>query len=52
VVRGENVVLLGEMNLEKERDTPRQQVSVEEIPEEQRVEQQSKLEAEKLKGQP
>ena len=49
VVRGENVVLLGE--IEKESDTPLQQVSIEEILEEQRVEQQTKLEAEKLKVQ-
>lgn len=51
VVRGENVVLLGEIDLEKESDTPLQQVSIEEILEEQRVEQQAKLEAEKLKVQ-
>uniref|UniRef100_A0A8D1MD59 U6 snRNA-associated Sm-like protein LSm1 n=1 Tax=Sus scrofa TaxID=9823 RepID=A0A8D1MD59_PIG len=49
VVRGENVVLLGEIDLEKESDTPLQQVSIEEILEEQRVEQQARLEAEKLK---
>ncbi|XP_014440556.2 U6 snRNA-associated Sm-like protein LSm1, partial [Tupaia chinensis] len=49
VVRGENVVLLGEIDLEKESDTPLQQVSIEEILEEQRVEQQTRLEAEKLK---
>uniref|UniRef100_A0A8C5L9F4 U6 snRNA-associated Sm-like protein LSm1 n=1 Tax=Jaculus jaculus TaxID=51337 RepID=A0A8C5L9F4_JACJA len=49
VVRGENVVLLGEIDLEKESDTPLQQVSIEEILEEQRAEQQTKLEAEKLK---
>uniref|UniRef100_A0A9L0R3M9 Steroidogenic acute regulatory protein n=1 Tax=Equus caballus TaxID=9796 RepID=A0A9L0R3M9_HORSE len=51
VVRGENVVLLGEIDLEKESDTPLQQVSIEEILEEQRVEQQTRLEAEKLKVQ-
>ncbi|XP_059765276.1 U6 snRNA-associated Sm-like protein LSm1 isoform X2 [Balaenoptera ricei] len=85
VVRGENVVLLGEIagrgkngcrrslsvnfprmgstslgslapsqggeDLEKESDTPLQQVSIEEILEEQRAEQQTKLEAEKLKVQ-
>ncbi|XP_072491283.1 U6 snRNA-associated Sm-like protein LSm1 isoform X2 [Notamacropus eugenii] len=51
VVRGENVVLLGEIDLEKESDTPLQQVSIEEILEEQRVEQQTKQEAEKLKVQ-
>ncbi|XP_057898454.1 U6 snRNA-associated Sm-like protein LSm1 isoform X1 [Melospiza georgiana] len=51
VVRGENVVLLGEIDLEKESDTPLQQVSIEEILEEQRVEQQAKQESEKLKVQ-
>ncbi|NXR13385.1 LSM1 protein, partial [Semnornis frantzii] len=51
VVRGENVVLLGEIDLEKESDTPLQQVSIEEILEEQRVEQQAKQESEKLKMQ-
>ncbi|XP_059765275.1 U6 snRNA-associated Sm-like protein LSm1 isoform X1 [Balaenoptera ricei] len=38
-------------DLEKESDTPLQQVSIEEILEEQRAEQQTKLEAEKLKVQ-
>lgn len=38
-------------DLEKESDTPLQQVSIEEILEEQRVEQQTRLEAEKLKVQ-
>ncbi|XP_051008935.1 U6 snRNA-associated Sm-like protein LSm1 [Acomys russatus] len=51
VVRGENVVLLGEIDLEKESDTPLQQVSIEETLEEQRVQQQSRLEAEKLQVQ-
>nr|XP_020641825.1 U6 snRNA-associated Sm-like protein LSm1 [Pogona vitticeps] len=51
VVRGENVVLLGEIDLEKESDTPLQQVSIEEILEVQRVEQQAKQESEKLKVQ-
>ncbi|GAB1301762.1 U6 snRNA-associated Sm-like protein LSm1 [Apodemus speciosus] len=54
VVRGENVVLLGEIgfsDLEKESDTPLQQVSIEEILEEQRAQQQTRLEAEKLKVQ-
>nr|XP_003226772.2 PREDICTED: U6 snRNA-associated Sm-like protein LSm1 [Anolis carolinensis] len=51
VVRGENVVLLGEIDLEKESDTPLQQVSIEEILEIQRVEQQTKQESEKLKAQ-
>uniref|UniRef100_A0A8C3Y5U0 U6 snRNA-associated Sm-like protein LSm1 n=1 Tax=Catharus ustulatus TaxID=91951 RepID=A0A8C3Y5U0_CATUS len=50
VVRGENVVLLGEI-VSKESDTPLQQVSIEEILEEQRVEQQAKQESEKLKVQ-
>ncbi|KAG8559690.1 hypothetical protein GDO81_017415 [Engystomops pustulosus] len=51
VVRGENVVLLGEIDLEKESDTKLLQVSIEEILEEQRVEQQSKQEAERVKVQ-
>lgn len=51
VVRGENVVLLGEIDLEKESDTLLQQVSIEEILEEQRVELQAKQESEKLKVQ-
>ncbi|XP_010019149.1 PREDICTED: U6 snRNA-associated Sm-like protein LSm1 [Nestor notabilis] len=51
VVRGENVVLLGEIVSEKEGEPPRQQVSIEEILEEQRVEQQAKQESEKLKVQ-
>ncbi|XP_056656612.1 U6 snRNA-associated Sm-like protein LSm1 [Monodelphis domestica] len=51
VVHGENVVLLGEIDLEKESDSPLQQVSIEEILEEQRVEQQTKQEAEKLNVQ-
>ncbi|XP_010156355.1 PREDICTED: U6 snRNA-associated Sm-like protein LSm1 [Eurypyga helias] len=38
-------------DLEKESDTPLQQVSIEEILEEQRVEQQAKQESEKLKVQ-
>lgn len=38
-------------DLEKESDTPLQQVSIEEILEEQRVQQQTRLEAEKLKVQ-
>ncbi|XP_036267450.1 U6 snRNA-associated Sm-like protein LSm1 [Pipistrellus kuhlii] len=46
VVRGENVALLGETDLEKESDASLQQVSIEEILEEQRVEQQTKLENE------
>ncbi|XP_061115530.1 U6 snRNA-associated Sm-like protein LSm1 isoform X2 [Conger conger] len=51
IVRGENVVLLGEIDLEKECDTVLQQVSIEEILEEQRAQQQAKQEAEKAKLQ-
>ncbi|XP_029565877.1 U6 snRNA-associated Sm-like protein LSm1 isoform X2 [Salmo trutta] len=65
IVRGENVVLLGEiksellregssmygnfMDLEKESDTSLQQVCIEDILEEQRLQQQSRQEAEKTK---
>ncbi|XP_076859361.1 U6 snRNA-associated Sm-like protein LSm1 [Brachyhypopomus gauderio] len=51
VVRGENVVLLGEVDLDKECDQILQRVSIEEILEEQRVEQQAKQESERLKLQ-
>ncbi|XP_078269636.1 U6 snRNA-associated Sm-like protein LSm1 [Rhinoraja longicauda] len=51
VVRGENVVLLGEIDLERETDTPLQRVSIEEILEAQRVQQHEKQEAEKVKGE-
>uniref|UniRef100_A0A3B3RAM3 U6 snRNA-associated Sm-like protein LSm1 n=1 Tax=Paramormyrops kingsleyae TaxID=1676925 RepID=A0A3B3RAM3_9TELE len=51
IVRGENVVLLGEIDLEKENDTVLQQVSIEEILEEQRLQQQAKQEMEKAKTQ-
>ncbi|KAI4896028.1 hypothetical protein NFI96_011275 [Prochilodus magdalenae] len=51
VVRGENVVLLGEVDLDKECDQLLQRVSIEEILEEQRVEQQAKQESEKRKLQ-
>ncbi|KAG9270550.1 U6 snRNA-associated Sm-like protein LSm1 [Astyanax mexicanus] len=51
VVRGENVVLLGEVDLDKECDQILQRVSIEEILEEQRVEQQAKQESEKRKLQ-
>ncbi|KAK1787130.1 hypothetical protein P4O66_017497 [Electrophorus voltai] len=51
VVRGENVVLLGEVDLDKECDQILQRVSIEEILEEQRMEQQAKLESERLKLQ-
>uniref|UniRef100_A0A4W3I497 U6 snRNA-associated Sm-like protein LSm1 n=1 Tax=Callorhinchus milii TaxID=7868 RepID=A0A4W3I497_CALMI len=50
VVRGENVVLLGEIDLERETDTPLQRVSIEEILEAQRVQQQERQEAEKTKS--
>ncbi|KAK9970309.1 hypothetical protein ABG768_026259 [Culter alburnus] len=50
VVRGENVVLLGE-DLDKECDQILQRVSIEEILEEQRTEQQAKQESERLKLQ-
>ncbi|KAF4070359.1 U6 snRNA-associated Sm-like protein LSm1 [Ictalurus punctatus] len=51
VVRGENVVLLGEVDLDKDCDQILQRVSIEEILEEQRVEQQAKQESERLKLQ-
>ncbi|KAJ8286131.1 hypothetical protein GJAV_G00034890 [Gymnothorax javanicus] len=51
IVRGENVVLLGEIDLEKECETVLQQVSIEEILEEQRAQQQAKQETDKAKLQ-
>uniref|UniRef100_A0A3Q1EXT9 U6 snRNA-associated Sm-like protein LSm1 n=1 Tax=Acanthochromis polyacanthus TaxID=80966 RepID=A0A3Q1EXT9_9TELE len=51
IVRGENVVLLGEIDVEKPCDTVLQQVSIEEILEEQRLQQQTKQETEKVKMQ-
>ncbi|KAL2092241.1 hypothetical protein ACEWY4_012039 [Coilia grayii] len=51
VVRGENVVLLGEVDLDKDCDQILQRVSIEEILEEQRIEQQAKQEAERRKLQ-
>ncbi|XP_030639809.1 U6 snRNA-associated Sm-like protein LSm1 [Chanos chanos] len=51
VVRGENVVLLGEVDLDKECDQILQRVSIEEILEEQRSEQQAKQESERVKLQ-
>ncbi|XP_031426211.1 U6 snRNA-associated Sm-like protein LSm1 [Clupea harengus] len=51
VVRGENVVLLGEVDLDKECDQILQRVSIEEILEEQRIEQLAKQESERLKLQ-
>lgn len=50
VIRGENVVLLGEIDLDKERSTNLEQVTVDEILEAQRVEQEAKQEKEKLKA--
>ncbi|XP_010876649.1 U6 snRNA-associated Sm-like protein LSm1 isoform X1 [Esox lucius] len=49
IVRGENVVLLGEIDLEKECETSLQQVCIEDILEEQRLQQHTRLEAEKAK---
>ncbi|CAB1428551.1 unnamed protein product [Pleuronectes platessa] len=51
IVRGENVVLLGEIDMDKPCDTVLQQVSIEEILEEQRLQQQAKQETEKVKMQ-
>uniref|UniRef100_A0A3P8VME7 U6 snRNA-associated Sm-like protein LSm1 n=2 Tax=Cynoglossus semilaevis TaxID=244447 RepID=A0A3P8VME7_CYNSE len=51
IVRGENVVLLGEIDVDKPCDTVLQQVSIEEILEEQRLQQQAKQETEKVKMQ-
>uniref|UniRef100_A0A0V0G929 U6 snRNA-associated Sm-like protein LSm1 n=1 Tax=Triatoma dimidiata TaxID=72491 RepID=A0A0V0G929_TRIDM len=48
VVRGENVVLLGEVALEKEMNLPLKKVSINDILEAQRREQESKQEQEKL----
>ncbi|XP_014272173.1 U6 snRNA-associated Sm-like protein LSm1 [Halyomorpha halys] len=48
VVRGENVVLLGEVTQEKENNLPLKRVSIKEIKEAQQKEQESKLEHEKL----
>nr|ACI69663.1 U6 snRNA-associated Sm-like protein LSm1 [Salmo salar] len=49
IVRGESVVLLGEIDMDKPCDTVLQQVSIEEILEEQRLQQQAKQETEKAK---
>ncbi|XP_041066123.1 U6 snRNA-associated Sm-like protein LSm1 [Carcharodon carcharias] len=51
VVRGENVVLLGEIDLDKESMSSLQQVTIEKILEELRMEQEVKNKAEKLKIQ-
>uniref|UniRef100_A0A069DPD0 U6 snRNA-associated Sm-like protein LSm1 n=1 Tax=Panstrongylus megistus TaxID=65343 RepID=A0A069DPD0_9HEMI len=48
VVRGENVVLLGEVAVEKEMNLPLKKVSINDILEAQRREQESKQEQEKL----
>ncbi|XP_073997418.1 U6 snRNA-associated Sm-like protein LSm1 [Rhodnius prolixus] len=48
VVRGENVVLLGEMAIEKEMNLPLKKVSINDILEAQRREQESKQEQDKL----
>uniref|UniRef100_A0AAZ3PE90 U6 snRNA-associated Sm-like protein LSm1 n=1 Tax=Oncorhynchus tshawytscha TaxID=74940 RepID=A0AAZ3PE90_ONCTS len=49
IVRGENVVLLGEIDVDKLCDNVLQQVSIEEILEEQRLQQQAKQKTEKAK---
>ncbi|KAI8480478.1 PREDICTED: U6 snRNA-associated Sm-like protein LSm1 [Branchiostoma belcheri] len=49
VVRGENVVLLGEIDVDNENKLPLQQVSIDEILEAQRTEQLAKQEEEKAK---
>ncbi|XP_020367885.1 U6 snRNA-associated Sm-like protein LSm1 [Rhincodon typus] len=51
VVRGENVVLLGEIDLEKESASSLQPVTIEKILEELRLEQEIRRRAEKLKLQ-
>ncbi|XP_051897002.1 U6 snRNA-associated Sm-like protein LSm1 [Pristis pectinata] len=51
IVRGENVVLLGEIDLDKESTSSLQRVTIEEILEELRQEQEVKSRAEKLKIQ-
>lgn len=48
IVRGENVVLLGEIDTDKEGDLPLQQVSVDDILDAQRREQEAKQDQEKL----
>ncbi|XP_070539844.1 U6 snRNA-associated Sm-like protein LSm1 [Ptychodera flava] len=50
VVRGENVVLLGEIDIENEDKKELQQVTIDEILEAQREEQQAKQEEEKAKN--
>lgn len=48
VIRGENVVLLGEITQEKENNLPLKRVSIDDILEAQRREQESKQEHDKL----
>ncbi|CAH1400655.1 unnamed protein product [Nezara viridula] len=48
VIRGENVVLLGEVTQEKENNLPLKRVSIKEIKEAQQKEQESKQEHDKL----
>ncbi|XP_076345586.1 U6 snRNA-associated Sm-like protein LSm1 isoform X1 [Tachypleus tridentatus] len=50
IVRGENVILLGEIDLDREEGTTLEQVSVEEILEAQRIEQEQKQEQERLRA--
>ncbi|XP_068594754.1 U6 snRNA-associated Sm-like protein LSm1 [Brachionichthys hirsutus] len=51
IVRGENVVLLGEIDVDRSCSALLQQVSIEQILEEQRVQQQAKQETDKVKLQ-
>ncbi|XP_028166779.1 U6 snRNA-associated Sm-like protein LSm1 [Ostrinia nubilalis] len=48
IVRGENVVLLGEIDQDKEKNLPLTEVSVDEILDAQRREQDAKIEQQKL----
>merc|ERR1712179_901857 len=49
IVRGENVALLGEIDMEKEDKIPLKQVSIEDILEAQRIEQEEKQDKEKVR---
>lgn len=49
IVRGENVALLGEIDMEKEDKIPLRQVSIEDILEAQRIEQEEKQDKEKIR---
>ncbi|XP_050296080.1 U6 snRNA-associated Sm-like protein LSm1 [Anthonomus grandis grandis] len=51
IVRGENVVLLGEIDQNKEDNLPLRQVSVDDILDAQRKEQEGKVEKQKLMSQ-